>query len=115
MSHRDDCPDRWEARREGERAFERGYGSNPYRGDEGCPEAEQAWRSGYYAAESAERERHEEEYWDRRRAEARAEEEACEARMMEEAQAQAEYERQAAEAYDAEMRAAQEQEGDPEA
>ena len=82
MSHRDDCPDRWVARREGERAFERGYGQNPYRdqlGEEGCPEAEREWRSGYRSAECREEERQEEQReqarMERRREEARAEEE----------------------------------------
>lgn len=57
MSHRDDCPDRWEARREGERAVERGWGhyssSNPYRSgsDHECPEASRAWEDGRRAAE----------------------------------------------------------------
>lgn len=74
MSHRDSCPPRWEAERQGERAFERGYGSNPYRGDfhdEGCPEAERAWRSGFYGAERREEERREEERIERQRHEAR--------------------------------------------
>jgi hypothetical protein len=61
MSHRDNCPDRWEARREGERAQENGYGSfrNPYGGygDDACPEAESAWRSGWYNAERRQEER----------------------------------------------------------
>lgn len=77
MSHRDDCPDRWEARRQGERAFERGYGSNPYRsrlGEDGCPDAEREWRSGYYAAERRAEEERAEMAADRRRAEARREE-----------------------------------------
>ena len=62
MSHRHDCPDRWEARREGERASERGYGcySNPYadryHDGRGCEEAERNWEEGYRQAEY---ERHE--------------------------------------------------------
>jgi len=64
MSHRSDCKDPWEARREGERAFERGFGSNPYREpdtflhgpesyeDRRCrEEAASAWRRGHSAAE----------------------------------------------------------------
>lgn len=56
MSHRDNCPDRWEAEREGRRAFEfgRSRSSNPHESiwqDEGCPEAADAWRSGYRRAE----------------------------------------------------------------
>lgn len=65
MSHRDDCPDRWEARREGERAFERGYGRNPYEpdmwGERGCEEAADEWKRGHRSAELRE--------GDRRRAE----------------------------------------------
>lgn len=71
MSHRDSCPTDWEARREGERAFDRGYGSNPYRGGYGedrCEEAERAWRRGYSAAE----ERHSEERAAERAAQRRA-------------------------------------------
>ena len=64
MSHRSECKDPWEARREGERAFERGFGSNPYREpdtflsgpesyeDRRCrEEAASAWRRGRSAAE----------------------------------------------------------------
>lgn len=61
MSHRESCPDRWEARREGERAHDRGYGSfrNPYGGygESACEEAERAWRSGWYDAERQQEER----------------------------------------------------------
>ena len=79
MSHRDDCPSYWEARSEGHRAGYRGYGSNPYRpdpwGESGCPDAERAWRSGYYAGEER---RQEEDYAQRleeRHQQERAEEE----------------------------------------
>jgi hypothetical protein len=54
MSHRDSCPDEYDARREGERAHERGRGyySNPYHDrEEGCDEAASAWSRGYRAAE----------------------------------------------------------------
>jgi hypothetical protein len=64
MSHRDTCPDPRDARREGERAHDNGYGSfrNPYGGygEERCEEAEHEWRSGWYAAERREQERAEE-------------------------------------------------------
>lgn len=78
MSHRDDCPTGWEARRHGERAYERGYGSNPYRGgsgEEGCDEAEREWRRGYNAAERRAEEQHAKEAAARRRAEARRQDE----------------------------------------
>lgn len=85
MSHRWNCPDSYEARREGERAFEygRSRGSNPYEDtywnrDSACPEAADEWRSGYRRAEMrAEEEREEEAARHRaeaRRAEAQAEE-----------------------------------------
>jgi hypothetical protein len=66
MSHRDDCPSRWEAERQGERAQEwgRSRSSNPHESlwpDEGCPEAAEAWRSGYRRAEMREEEQREEE------------------------------------------------------
>lgn len=76
MSHRDSCPPRWEAEREGERSFERGYGSNPYRdswGDRRCPDAERNWDYGYRAAERrAEEEALHQHQIQRRRAEERA-------------------------------------------
>ncbi len=84
MSHRWDCPDRWEAEREGARAQEwgRSRSSNPhedpYHRDEGCPEAAEAWRSGYRRAEIREEEQREEEAArhraEMRRAELQAEE-----------------------------------------
>ena len=66
MSHRWDCPDRWEAERQGERAQEwgRSRSSNPHESiwqGEGCPEAAEAWRSGYRRAEMREEEQREEE------------------------------------------------------
>ena len=66
MSHRDDCPSRWEAERQGERAQEwgRSRSSNPHESlwpDEGCPEAAEAWRSGYRRAEMRDEEQREEE------------------------------------------------------
>lgn len=94
MSHRDDCTDRYTARREGERAFDYGRGSysNPYRGEDGCEEAANAWRRGF---EEREEERAREQREERRHAEARAEQEAYEAAMyeqeMEAAAAEAEY------------------------
>jgi hypothetical protein len=90
MSHRWNCPTRWEAERQGERAYERGEGSwrNPYReewGRDHCEDAERAWRDGHRNAE-----RHEEE----RRAEQRQQE-----RRQREQQEQWDYERQQSEAY----------------
>jgi hypothetical protein len=81
MSHRFDCPSKYEARRTGERAFERGDGSwrNPYKSDwpdEGCPEAAQEWRRGYRDAERRQEEREEEERIERHLQEVRAQEEA---------------------------------------
>ena len=76
MSHRWNCPDRWTAEREGERAHEYGRGrySNPYderhlsswERDRACPDAARAWEDGHRRAE--------------RRAEEAAEEQAAEAR-----------------------------------
>ena len=65
MSHRDDCPSRWEAERQGERAQEwgRSRSSNPHESlwmNEGCPEAAEAWGSGYRRAEMREEEQREE-------------------------------------------------------
>src|SRR5262245_12450437 len=80
MSHEDTCPDRWTARREGERAQENGYGRwrNPYddflRPDRQCEEAADEWRRGYRSAEIREDEAREEEAM-RRRAELRRAEE----------------------------------------
>ena len=83
MSHRWDCPDRWEAERQGERAFEWGRSrlSNPHESlwpDEGCEDAADAWRSGYRRAEIREEERREEDAAryraEMRRAEMQAEE-----------------------------------------
>lgn len=65
MSHNYDCPTEREARRDGERAGERGYGRNPY--SDGCEEAERSWRSGYYHGQ----ERREEEEMELRREEQR--------------------------------------------
>ncbi len=52
MSHRDDCPSEWEARRRGERDYEdRGYRSyhTPYDGQ--CEEAVEAYRRAQRSAE----------------------------------------------------------------
>lgn len=80
MSHRSDCPSRWDAEREGERAYEwgRSRSSNPHESiwgrDEGCEEAADAWRSGYRRAEMREEEEREEEAARQRAAARRAEE-----------------------------------------
>ena len=82
MSHRNDCPSRWDAEREGERAQEygRSRSANPYDGDiwgEGrCEEAADYWRSGYRRAEIREEEQREEEAMRQRAARHRAEMEA---------------------------------------
>ena len=85
MSHRHDCPSEWDARRDGERAAERGYGINPYRerdysesyDDQRCRErAERAFDSGRYAAEERMRDEAEERAAEHRRAQERAYEEA---------------------------------------
>ena len=78
MSHRWDCPDRWEAERQGERAFDSGRSrsANPHESlwhDEGCPEAADFWRSGYRRAELREEERREEERREEEAAQRRAE------------------------------------------
>jgi hypothetical protein len=66
MSHRWDCPDRWQAEREGERAHEYGRGryANPYderylpswEREQSCPEAARAWEDGHRRAELREEE-----------------------------------------------------------
>ena len=68
MSHRYDCPTRWQAEREGERAFERGYGGNPYRSQ--CRDAERAWDGGHRYAESREEDRRNDERRERARQDA---------------------------------------------
>ena len=85
MSHRWNCPTDWEAKREGERAFEYGrsrysnpYEDSPWNRDRACPEAAEEWERGHrYAEMRAEEEREEEAARQRaamRRAEAEAEE-----------------------------------------
>lgn len=113
MSHRWDCPDRYEAERRGERDFEwgRSLSNNPYKDvfhpDRGCEEAADSWRSGYRRAEMREEERREEEAARQRaayrRAEADAEEAAYYERAEAEAQMQAEYEAAVVALYQAEM------------
>lgn len=100
MSHRWGCTPEWEARAEGERAFDRGasyYGANPYAsyneyGDQGerrrCEDAEEAWRAGYRSAEN----RAEEEEAERHAA-ARREAERREMTAQEEAYYEAESQR----------------------
>lgn len=91
MSHRDDCPSRYEAERRGERDYERnGYRSysTPYDSrfdDEGCPEAQRAYLDG------------------QRHAEYRAEEEAAEQHAAERRRQQAEYERQQYQEYEQQL------------
>jgi hypothetical protein len=74
MSHTDHCPDHDDARREGERAFDRGRHrwNNPYDGE--CDAAADEWRRGYGAAEQEDERRttarreeaeSEERYWQR--------------------------------------------------
>jgi len=78
MSHRNDCPQPWEARREGYRSGEyETYGRNPYKSsfdNEGCDEAARHWERGKWDAEY-DREREEEQAQeDERRERARQEE-----------------------------------------
>jgi hypothetical protein len=85
MSHRNTCPDPYDARREGERAHDYGRGiySNPYDapfGDRGCDEAAEAWRRGYRDAEY----RREEEDAEQRAAERRHQADLEEQRYLEE-------------------------------
>lgn len=66
MSHRDSCPDRWTAQREGERAQKNGYGRwrNPYDDPYSlthCEEAADEWSRGYRRAEIREEEQREED------------------------------------------------------
>lgn len=80
MSHRDSCPDRWTAHREGERAYERGSGSysNPYdhwNGGGGCRGAEREWESGRRDAERRAEEQREQEAASRRARHQREEQE----------------------------------------
>src|SRR5262245_59914570 len=99
MSHRWDCPTRWEAEREGERAQEwgRSRSSNPYEEhywrprDEGCPEAAEAWRDGYRRAEIREEEQREEDASRARAARHRAELEAEECDYAMQARQEREY------------------------
>lgn len=107
MSHRWDCPDRWEAERRGERDYEWGHSrsSNPYddyfHPENACDEAAAAWRDGYRRAEYREEERREEEAAMERAARHRAELQAEEDYYYEAAQREAEerrwYEEQIAE------------------
>lgn len=106
MSHRDDCPDPYQARREGDRVA--GYGdwtsrySNPYSGYDGCPEAARAWESGYESRkeEMAEEQRREQqaEHARQQRAQEAAEEERHYYEQQEENRQQEEEEQRAAEA-----------------
>lgn len=86
MSHRWDCPRDWEARHEGERAFDygRSRSSNPYEDtywnrDHACHEAAEEWDRGYRRAEMRAEEEREEEAARQRAARRRAEAEAEEA------------------------------------
>jgi hypothetical protein len=92
--HSDDRPTSYEARRRGERDFERGSWRNPYKGswgDDGCPEAAREWDYAYRRAENREEERQAEEAAQARRGWQRQEEEAY-YQQLEEEQMQAAYE-----------------------
>lgn len=110
MSHRWDCPTRWEAEREGERAYERGSWSNPYERkpfeDDHCREAERSWEDGRRYAERRHEEQQAEERASRQAAQrrqwAQEEEEASYWRQQEE-----EHNRQMEEEYNAAMEALQ--------
>lgn len=88
MSHRWDCPTDWEARREGRRAGERGYGRNPYDdpfpGDSYCEEAAANWRRGFQQGEYYRQEREYEERTAQERADARRHYEAIQQAQMDE-------------------------------
>lgn len=100
MSHRDDCPTRWQAEREGEQAAGYGSGSwrNPYRSsfssEDECPEAARAWEDGRRSEERRMEERQQEER--EREAEHRRREQEAEWRAEEE---RAYYEQMQAEQY----------------
>jgi len=119
MGHRWDCPTEWEARRQGERSFERGDGSwrNPYRDDwhrPSCEEAEQAWNRGYRDAERQAEERAAEQRAQARREQYRREEAEYFRMQEEEAQQQAYYDeetRQAEERHWEEMQRLDEEYG----
>jgi hypothetical protein len=92
--HSDDCPTSYEARRRGERDFERGNWRNPYKGswgDDGCHEAAREWDCAYRRAEYREEERQAEEAAQACRERQRLEEQAY-YRQMEEEQMQAAHE-----------------------
>ena len=119
MGHRWDCPTDWEARRQGERSFERGDGSwrNPYRDDwhrPSCEEAERAWSRGYRDAERQAEEHAAEQRAQARRDQARREEAEYFRMQEEEAQQQAYYDeeiRQAEERHWEEMQRLDEEYG----
>ena len=95
MSHRWDCPTDYEARRRGERAFERGDGSwrNPYKeqiGEQSCSEAEENWQRGYRAAERREEEHIAELHREQRRQEESRYNEAMEQQQYEQRMAEQE-------------------------
>lgn len=78
MSHRWNCPDRRDAERDGERAYDRGVSRlrNPYDTfdpRERCDEAVDAWRDGYRRAEMRDEEEREENAARQRAARQRAE------------------------------------------
>ena len=113
MSHRWDCPTRWQAEREGERAFERGSGrwNNPYDRQrferDNCREAQRSWEDGHRQAER----RAEEQAIERRQSERREQEREW-ARLDQIAQEQAEWERHCEEAQQADYEAAMEAQAD---
>ena len=81
MSHRWNCPTDWEARHEGERAFEYGrsrysnpYEDGPFNRDSACPEAAEEWDRGHRHAEMRADEEREEEAARQRSERRRAEE-----------------------------------------
>ena len=84
MSHTWDCPEPWQAEREGRRAGERGYPgrwNNPYK--DTCEEAAEQWERGHRSGEY-DREQREEEERAERRARAQREEAAYRAAYEEE-------------------------------
>lgn len=61
MSHREDCPDEWEARAAGRRDAQ-SYGYSRASRWEDCEDAQSAYRRGFYAEEDRIREEREQEH-----------------------------------------------------
>lgn len=102
MSHKRDCPTRWEAERQGERdqSYGRASYSNPYSRqpfeNDHCREAERAWEDGHRSAQRRQEEQEAEERaqqrvaqqrrWDHEAQEADWQRQECERAEQEEAE-----------------------------